>query len=155
MLVNFFKGGFMKKGIMLVLVCFTLFRTAFASLSDHAGLAGIYDMEITIGGKVFHDVLNIAEVTEEKDSRGGTFKGTLTVPDVFTAELEKTSFHIFFWGDAAYLNFEITANENGKKFKVKYSAEKSISGNTMTGKASLENDELFGVFVAKRINQES
>ena len=93
--------------------------------------------------------------------RNGSFAGTLTVPGVFTAELEKTSYTIMFWADIVQINFEIVAKENGKEFRVRYNAVQNIeqdsrSGHqTLNGTATLEDDTILGTFVAIKIKEEN
>ena len=140
----------MKKLLFLV---FNLFAFVCAA-QDYADLVGKYDMEIKIGEKTFHDVLHIEEVIEKKPFLNGIFKGTLTVPGVFTAKLENTSYSMSLWAGTFGMYFEILAQENGQSFRVKYSAGKTIGDEILTGFATLEDGSRLGDFIAKKIKEE-
>ena len=121
-------------------------------------LVGKYDMEIKIGDRIFHDILHITSSTENShNNQVGSFIGTLEVPGVFTAELEKATYQIALQTGTVYIQFEILAQENGKEFRVKYSAAKNKISNVdrITGKAMLENYEFLGTFTAIKIKEEN
>jgi len=140
--------------VFLVLGFLAFTHRLYAVADDYAHLVGRYDMEIKIGEKVFHDILDIQSLSET-DIQKGSFKGTLTVPGVFTADLEKTSYFIMFWAGIVRINFEIVAKENDKEFRVKYSAEKNNNGDVLIGNATLEDGSLLGTFTAIKNKEES
>lgn len=99
--------------------------------TSEKALDGTYDVELTIGDKVFHDIL---EMRGQKGPinirRFGTdeLAGTMNVPGAFSVPITGTvSFHFGWPGLTAGFNFSIVADENGQKYKVYY--EGMIGGN--------------------------
>lgn len=132
--------------------------------SAHAALTvdGNYKMKLKIGDKFYDDVMELHgkdfEISAMKYQ--GKLKGSITVPNVFKADLEG-------FGDCSYealvckFNFEIMARENGDEYKVIYQATLSgldyknfVRGATksvrLTGTAATADGIVFGTFEAIR-----
>lgn len=140
----------MKKQLLIIVGLLGLCPHTYAT-EDIAQLIGKYDMELKVGETIFHDVLDIQEVKND-NAGGGTFRGTLTVPGVFTATLENAEYalnsHSF--SVVLTLSFEIKANEHGSQFQVRYVGSLTYDEIIM-GEARLEDGSLLGKFMAKRI----
>jgi hypothetical protein len=141
----------MKLGFSVLLFLFGF--KAFADFNFHAGH---YEMQLKVGEKVFHDLVDI-KVEADSDFRKSKLSGVLTVPGVFTSPLTGSSQYIP-WNFAHYFSFEITAVENGQSYKVFYTGELKDdfmvnTPKTMTGEARLEDKSLLGTFIAVLKNE--
>ena len=78
-------------------------------------LAGLYQLDIRIGERLFHDlvVFQKAEVEQLADGQRIELGGTLTVPGVFTVALKGEALETLVDGamDRVQVSFEITAIE--------------------------------------------
>ena len=128
-------------------------------------LDGEYDMEIRINNKIFHDRVIIQGAAHSlKMDLNGAFdiKGSVEVVNGFLAPLVGKATCFKDWlGSTCQINFEITATENGQKFKVRYFGEfpfrtyqaiKSFKIEpSFEGSAELENGKILGNFKASII----
>lgn len=94
-------------------------------------LDGIYDVELTVGDKVFHDVLEMhgKDGTSIPIKFGRTeVEGTMTVPGVFVAPIKGSiTFRITWPGTFASIQFDLVAVEGGQPYNVYYTG--SVGGN--------------------------
>lgn len=124
-------------------------------------LDGNYKMDLLIGQKTFHDLMELRGRDQKIDvlKFHGKIIGKIIVPGNFEAELEG-------FGECSYeklnckFNFEITARET-EEYKVIYEANLSgldyknfVRGATpvvrLTGSASTADGNVFGTFKAER-----
>ncbi len=155
---------------MKYLLQLSFFLTAFVAFSfTHAAeektLDGTYDVELTIGDKVFHDILEVHGKTEPiRVVNFGSYDldGTMTVPGAFTAPIVGTAtFRIGWSGPTARFNFSIVANENGQQYNVYYDGMLVVSAEpsraAITGRASVDDvngkKKILGTFRAVQRDQ--
>lgn len=135
--------------------------TAAATLAkaNEPVLDGKYRMELKIGDRVFVDQMDLQGQGKPLLLRAfdGTIAGTITVPGVFTSDLNGQG-QCSESSSSCELNFVINAHEGGRDYKVLYHAEltrenylRALSGKhqpVLTGTASLEDGQPLGPFVA-------
>lgn len=145
--------------LFLIIFSFGIFSGNAFSAPDPYELVGIYDIRITIGDRVFNDILHINSASDVALCRFtkikamcGTFTGKLIVPDAFEAFIGKGKYSVIFtWAlDLVKFKFEILARENGKNFRVYYEGSQGFDNTTLYGRAVLEDGSLLGVFEAHK-----
>ncbi|MBI2027143.1 MAG: hypothetical protein HYS98_04985 [Deltaproteobacteria bacterium] len=142
-------------GLILFLTATTIY--AAEDSDDPYHLKGMYDMKITIGDKVFDDILHFDSVSEDHfcHTDSGVFcgdiEGKLIVPGVFEAVLEVGTYYVDYSKLSGQLEFQfyILAQENGKQFYVHYSGVQD-NENTLIGEARLADESLLGTFTAHK-----
>ena len=86
---------------------------------DSTTINGDYEIEFTTGDHVFHDFMQIKEVSSTQ--LGGQFEGTMTVPNAFTSPITGSYQTRIQWsGTSMLFNFSIVANESNQSYKVYY-----------------------------------
>ncbi len=123
---------------------------------------GTYEMEIKIGETLFKDTVVLKGKSSEITLGyfNGEIEGSVSVTNSFTAPLTGTA-SCDRRGMGCYLEFEITAHENGKDFKVKYVGHltnyfkflNAIEDPKFEGKAFLEDGSELGSYVSLFKNQ--
>lgn len=142
-------------------VIFFVTSLAMAQTAPPKVLDGDYRVELTIGGKVFIDHMTLqgkeGPITLRDSS--GDIVGTMIVPGMFTSPITGSGYCTD-WGFTCHLSFSIVANENGKTYKVNYTAD--VDSHTyrnyqlnkgpliITGTATLEDGSLLGDYVATK-----
>lgn len=116
----------MKKIILLLLL---ISNAAFADVT--------YILPTKMGKTIFNDIMVVNEIP-----MFGEFEGTIEVPGVFKAQIENAIAE-FRWAGIS-LKFEITANENGKEYKVFYKLFHPHDDRNITGTLSLEDGKVIG-----------
>lgn len=134
--------------------------TSLAQTPNAVALDGDYKVELTIGDKVFIDHMTLKgkdspiEITKFQ----GDITGSMTVPGMFTSPLEGSGYCTK-RGFVCRMDFAIEANENGQKYKVKYSLNmgqlnfrKAFRGEgvVFNGSAYLEDGKLLGHYTATK-----
>jgi hypothetical protein len=116
----------MKKIILLLLL---ISNAAFADVT--------YILPTKMGETIFNDIMVVNEIP-----MFGKFEGTIEVPGMFKAQIENAIAE-FRWAGIS-LKFEITANENGKVYKVLYRLFHPHDDRNITGTLSLEDGTVIG-----------
>jgi hypothetical protein len=133
----------------------SLFALGLASASGPV-LNGRYQMKLTIGERIFDDVMVLESIRGEIPLAGfrGDIQGEVIVPGVFSAPLKGEMYCQIV---SCRFEFTIIAKENGKEFAVLYSGRLSnyqdfIYGSSpvFQGEARLQSGELLGSFTATR-----
>lgn|GEM_PF-3597380 len=145
----------------IISFCFTFFALeAFSQFGDR-DLRGVYDVELTINGKVFQDVMVIEnEKVMRLNSFQGPLKGSMEVPTIFKAPIDGIGV-CSIWGNmSCSFSFFIMAKERGQEFRVNYEmimeGEVFINALTQngpiifTGQASLSDGEILGTLIARQ-----
>jgi hypothetical protein len=131
----------------LISLCLMTTLTAGAQALEEGLMNGTYDMQIDIGGTIFNDVMVIQDLPSFPYK--STFTGSITVPGVFTALIEDGKVTCHLWSSGCNMSFSILADENGKKYRVYYSASYEFTQQNpkIYGQAHLEKS-LLGSFKA-------
>lgn len=148
--------------IFIFLYTLTAIIQSKAALPDPETLTldGHYQMDLTIKDKIFKDEMVLKGLKGPINYLNyiGAIAGSISVPGVFTSEIEEGTANNTGWGSHVNIDFKITANENGKQFKVHYIGRvKRVDYSailtkkipiTIYGEAYLDNNELLGTFKA-------
>jgi hypothetical protein len=138
--------------MQLIMTALLTFTGALSLAENDYGLEGTYNMQLSIGDKVFNDEMVLSSPTGGPldTNFGGPISGQITVPGAFTSPLEGTLI-CHPWNGICGFQFSIVANENGQSYRVYYKGNYDFFSNpAITGTASLENNQLLGNFTAKR-----
>jgi hypothetical protein len=139
----------------MLAVMMSLFALGLASASGPV-LNGRYQMKLTIGERVFDDVMVLESPQGEIRLAGfrGDITGEVIVPGVFSAPLKG---ELLCHGSKCEFKFLIIAKENGEEFEVHYSGQLAnfhevIYGASpeFKGEARFKGGELLGSFVATK-----
>ncbi len=146
----------MKFYKILISVILFVGTSSYATDTGH-DLSGRYLMKMTIGSRVFDDLLDLEGPYGPLPAHGTTqLYGALTVPNAFYSPITG-QISCDLWVAMCRLNFEITAHENGQAFRVFYKAQllgpnyiNFLQGKPalLTGSATLENGDALGSFEA-------
>ena len=101
-------------------------------------LQGHWTLHLYIGERLFEDDVRVARLSD------GSFGGTLTVPGLWTAPIDKVRV------EGKDVRFEIETDEGRGPFRVEYRGQFDDKGDTFVGFAS-SGGEPFGGFVAQRL----
>lgn len=114
---------------------------------------GVYEVRLKVGDKEFRDLMTV-DSANYLPSGKEELSGTMTVPGVFTSKFVGTtsltsSFNL-------RLRFEIIANENGKQYKVRYTAYiPDNQDERFLGVARLEDNTVIGEFTGQLLTKAS
>lgn len=109
----------------------------------------IYLMELTIGDKVFNDIVMIDSTSLVQQDKRGTItesiKGSVSVPGNFSSPIYDGVIKYYEFGNGAFsIRFSINAVERGDAFSVTYISDTGDAENqTFAGKAMIaQNNEI-------------
>jgi hypothetical protein len=127
------------KPILLFLLLLSLVLTNSSTGWTSENIHRDWVMHIYVGGRLFEDQLSLEQTP------GGEWKGSITVPNRFTAAVRNVSY------TKDTLSFDIEGNEGKGPFHVKYVGNFYPGSDTFSGFATITDDgKLLGGFVGQR-----